>query len=131
MIRTFWEKNRPSSSDDETEFENLLQENIETVKDLDLSKNELKSEIRKLEYEIQRYQTNFKNQEKIISRLKREYETMKNKSKQETTKLRNELVSLKERYYSISNCKSFCLLNAVRISFCTKLLIRSYICHNF
>ena len=115
MIRTFWEKNRPSSSDDETEFKNLLKENIETVKDLDLSKNELKSEIRKLEYEIKRYQTNFKNQEKIISRLKREYETMKNKSQQETMLLRNELVSLKERYNSMTNCKSFCLLNAVRI----------------
>ena len=115
MIRTFWEKNRPSSSDDETEFKTLLKENIETVKDLDLSKNELKSEIRKLEYEIKRYQTNFKNQEKNISRLKKEYETMKNKSQQETTKLRNELVSLKERYNSMTNCKSFCLLNAVRI----------------
>ena len=103
-MRTFWENERPSSSDDEKETENSLYTemeakanirssehiigNIEIVKDLNLSKTELKSEIRKLEYKMKNYRTNLRNQEKIISRLKTEFEVMKNKSQLETIQLR-------------------------------------------
>ena len=103
-MRTFWENERPSSSDDETE-----NRNIETVKDLDLSKNELKSEIRKLEYNIKRYHTNLRNQEKINGQLRKKCskeKTMKNKSQQEVIQLENELKSYKERYQSLTNCES-------------------------
>lgn len=118
-MRTFWENERPSSSEEEPETENLLYQEIESearncssvgsieiVKDLDLSKNELKSEIRQLEYKIKQYRTNLKNQEKINNRLKKEYEVMKDTNQLEKLQLENELKLLKERYHSFTNCKS-------------------------
>ena len=118
-MRTFWENERPSSSEEEPETENSLYQeleakaricssvgSIEIVKDLDLSKNELKSEIRRLEYKIKRYRTNLKNQEKINNRLKKEYEALKNRSQLEIIQLRNEHKLLKERYHSFTNCES-------------------------
>ena len=57
-----------------------LIENIQTVKDLDLSKNELKSEIRKHELRIN---------------------LLENKNSQ----LENELKSFEERYNLLKNCK--------------------------
>ena len=103
-MRTFWEKERPSSSEEDPETENsLYPENkaearicssvgsIEIVKDLNLSNNELKSEVRKLEYKI--------------NRLKIECEVMKNKSQLEIIQLGNELKLLKERYHSFTNCE--------------------------
>ena len=112
-MRTFWENERPSSSEDETETESWVypevetKGNIEIVKDLDLSKNELKSEIRKLEHKMKMYRNTLRNQEKIISRLKTDYEALKNKSRLERIQLENKLELLGERYHSFTNCEYF------------------------
>jgi len=92
-MSNFWARERPSSSDGETDTENSevesqseirsnvhLIEKYETVKDLDVSKNELKSEIRKHELRIK---------------------LLENKNSQ----LENELKSFKERYNLFKNCK--------------------------
>ena len=83
MLSNFWENERPSSSDDESESEihsgGQIVENIETVKDLDLSKNELKFEIRKLEYKLKSYQNKLQNQRSINRRLKKELKSSKEK----------------------------------------------------
>ena len=101
-IRKFWENERPSSSEDETEPEGshhstseaqtncsteLIMDNIEAVKDLNLSTNELKSEIRKLEYKI--------------SKLETENKIVENKRNQ----LENKLKSSEERYDALTNSK--------------------------
>ena len=111
MLSNFWENERPSSSDDESETENHSSEqtveNIETVKDLDLSKNELKSVIRKLEYKIKSYQNKFKSQRRTIRRLKKENEVMKNQNQHQALQIQNELKSFKEQFDIIKNCESF------------------------
>ena len=96
-MSNFWAKERPSSSDEETETENPFYSEvesqseirsnehlrkIETVKDLDISKNELKSLIRKHEYRIK---------------------LLEDKNNQ----LENELKSFDERYNLLKNCELF------------------------
>ena len=98
LLSNFWANERPSSSDEENETENFLYsevesqfeirsneyliEKIETVKDLDVSKNELKSLIRKHEYRIKLFE---------------------NKNNQ----LENELKSFEEGYNLLKSCKLF------------------------
>ena len=106
LVRNFWENERPSSSDDEIEIECPYYPkiesktrigssgNIEIVKDLNLSKKELKSEIRKLEYKIKGYQTGLRNQIITNSRLKTECEEIQKQSQVEKIKLQNELEAL-------------------------------------
>ena len=90
-MRTFWENERPSSSDDESEIESCLSPEIEN---LDLSKNYLKSEIRMLEYKLKKYHTYLRNQRTSNQHFKTEIEMVK-KQKNE---LENELKSLQLAY---------------------------------
>ena len=109
-MRTFWENERPSSSDDETEIERCLApevelhaavcpqkltiENTQTGKDLDLSKNYLKSEIRMLEYKIKKYQTYLRN----LVTTNRQLKTDNENAQKQKNELENELKSLKLAY---------------------------------
>ena len=107
MIRNFWQNERPSSTESETESsvcteseaeveistrEPMIQ-NVTTVKNLDLTHNELKSEIRKLEYQLERSATSLQNQEKLISQLTTKNEIVSNKN----VRLENEFAIAQSR----------------------------------
>ena len=93
MIRNFWQNERPSSTESETESteseakvkissrEPMIQI-VETVKNLDLNPNELKSEIRRLEYQLERAKTSLQNKEKVITQLTTENEIVANEKVQ-------------------------------------------------
>ena len=99
----FWANNRPTSTEDETSTENSYYPKSETeteisepkndpptetledqIRNLELSKNELKNENRKLEYKIKRFQTN-------LARLTAENGAAEN----ERIDLENELLNCK------------------------------------
>ena len=90
-MRTFWENERPSSSDDESEIESCLTSERE---DLHLSRNYLKSEVHMLEHKIKKFQTYLRNQKTTNRQLKTENEVIKNQKNE----LENELESLKLVY---------------------------------
>ena len=98
MKRTFWANYRPTSTEDETSTENsyyprsdteteISGENSEQpleiiedqIKNLELSKIELKNENRKLEYKIKRYQKNERYQENERIELENELFTCKSR----------------------------------------------------
>ena len=99
MISNFWENERPSSTDDESETENLgerIVRNIEAAKDLSLSKNEFKSEIGKIGNKINSYHKKLRSQKRINRRLTREIE-----------QLQNELQSFKGQFNLFANGESY------------------------
>ena len=90
-IRKFWQNERPSSTESETESTESeakvkissrepMIKNVATVKNLDLTHSELKSEIRKLEYQLERSETSLQNQENLISQLTTKNEIVSNKN---------------------------------------------------
>ena len=106
-MRNFWKNERPSSTESETESsicteseaeveistrEPMIQ-NVAIVKNLDLTHNELKSEIRKLEYQLERSESSLQNQGKLFSQLTTKNEIVSNKNVQ----LDNEIVIAQSR----------------------------------
>ena len=105
MKSIFWANNRPTSTEGETPTENSYYPKSETeteisggkteqsveiiddqIKDLELSRNELKNENRKLEFQIKRYQKN-------LARLTTENGAAEN----ERIELESELLTCKSR----------------------------------
>ena len=112
LARNFWENERPSSTENQTESSNYPESQAETVvpresrdppitkleKPLENLENiELKSKIRKLEYEIERTKKEKRNQEltdqAVINQLKRQNIA----SESEKMELENELIECKSR----------------------------------
>ena len=114
LIRNFWEIEKPSSTEDETEStsypgsevetvvpfqskDNLIPELESPLQNLELPNFELKSEIRKLQFEVERCHTTIRNQElnhqSVINQLKRENGTANN----DRLELEKELIASKSR----------------------------------
>ena len=113
LVRNYWKNERPSSTENDTESSNYPESQPETIvsrqsdislpelenplKDLDLSNLELKSKIRKLEYEVERSKKDKRNQEwtseAVMNQLKRQNKA----SESEKLELENELIACKSR----------------------------------
>merc|ERR1712131_483580 len=112
-LRNYWKNERPPSTENEIESSNYPESQAVTtvskqsdlslpelespLKDLDLSNLELKSKVRKLEYEIERTKEDKRNQEltnqAVINQLQRQNKASEGKR----LGLENELIACKSR----------------------------------
>ena len=87
-MRNFWKNERPSSTESETESSICTESEAEVEissrgpVNLNLTRNELKSEIRKLERQQDKSERRLRNQERIIGQLKTKNEFVVNKNVQ-------------------------------------------------
>ena len=123
LIRNFWKDERPTSTEYETATEHSFYPESETeteiselksdqrtetindqIKNLELSKNELRNENRKLEYEIKRYQEKMarltiENRAAKDSRIQLENELSTCKSRIDQLVTENRWLEIKEKKY--------------------------------
>ena len=153
LKRIHWANNRPTSTEDETSTENSYypksqseteisgpkreksEENIDNqIKNLELSKIELKNENRKLEYRIKRYQKNLarlttENGAGENERIELENELLTCKSRIDQLEIDNRLLEIEKKKYQtesqekqaqlekyekvleLTKCKLLCSLN--------------------